>query len=154
MHSGATRGKVQDERFGDTNTEVKTRSVEARAGIGKGRLTAKLTIHPFDGLVAGSQGILDFSPRPMPLSSLSLSSTGMQNNGLTMFASLVIVVRFREYIQACCVLLDFVQMCARTSGGAFEKRVSGSEYRFGSFSSLKRSCGAFCPYVEGYAGRG
>ena len=79
--------------------------------------------------------------------------TGMQKDVLTMFRAACysnLVPRVHPGLMCAATFGGVV--CER-SGRALEKRVSGqSEVR--KHSSLKRSCGAFCPYAGGYAGQG
>ena len=77
--------------------KVKTRSVEAAATIGKSLVRSDEVSRPH-GFSAGISARLD---------SARNAGSGMQNRELTMFGATVIVIWFREFIQACCVLWFF-----------------------------------------------
>ena len=79
---------------------------------------------------------------------------GMQNRELTMFVCTVIVIWFREFIQACCVLWDRARLCVCRLTVELLKNAFPDWVVVRELSSLKRACGAFYPFVEGYAGQG
>jgi hypothetical protein len=62
-------------------------------------------------------------------------------------------MRFREFIQACCVLQVLRMACATTCSGAFEKHVSGLRCVFGDF--LAETClRRLSPDAKGHAEQG
>jgi hypothetical protein len=66
----------------------------------------------------------DGNPRNVP-ESFCHPERGMQKHKLTMCAVLVIVVWFREFIQACCALLVFLGLlCGRPAVGLLRNAFS------------------------------
>jgi hypothetical protein len=68
--------------------------------------------------------------------------------------ALAIVVWFREFIWAYCVLLVFCVAVFMETAVELLRNAFSNEVQVRKLSSLKRSCGAFRPIVEGYAGQG
>ncbi len=151
----------------------KTCSVEAGGGISKSRRLGGVRARPSRAgasfrdperslrrISRGNALVLFTQPFVQPRFALRSSPrvSGMQKHGLTMFARTCyssLVPRVHPGLQ--CAVGFAVRICAqKTCGGALEKR----EVRFRievqvrKLSSLKRTCGAFRPIVEGYAGQG
>src|SRR5258708_23674549 len=108
----------------------KTCSVEAGGGIGKRCATKRLFF--------------------------SQSESGMQKHGLTMFAATCYSSLVPRVHPGLLCAVSFWRDCARQAcSGAIEKRNAfPDEVQVRRHSSLKRSCGAFRPIMEGYAGQG
>jgi len=77
----------------------------------------------------------------------------MQKVGLTMFARTCYSSLVPRVHPGLLCAVSFSAAWAGTLAVEFEKYVS-EEVQVRKLSSLKRSCGAFCPFMEGYAGQG
>src|SRR5579863_4085315 len=91
--------------------------------------------------------------RPQPFES------GMQKHELTMFTATCyssLVPRVHPGLQ--CAVRFAAKLCAQWAcSGSYREirfRMLYREVQVRRLSSLKRSCGAFRPFVEGYAGQG
>jgi hypothetical protein len=78
---------------------------------------------------------------------------GMQKHGLTMFARTCYSSLVPRVHPGLLCAASFSAMCRDLAVELLRKTFpDGVQVR--KLSSLKRSCGAFCPIVEGYAGQG
>src|SRR5579871_1856298 len=144
----------------------KTCSVEAGAGISKSKRLGGVSARsmragascrdserPLRRISRGTPPALLTQPR-LALHS-SFRHSGMQNHRLTMFATTCYIKWVpRVHPGLLCAVGSSARLCAWKIYSEAVEHTFPSAMLIRRLSSLKRSCGAFRPIVEGYAGQG